>query len=166
MVAGLLNVDRDLASRVAQGLGIDLPEPLPSVLAKPATPEVTSSGALSLFSRPGDGSIRTRKVALIVANGVDAEELQSVYDALTEQGAVAVYVGHRLGTVQSISGEAIEVEITMETAPAVLFDALVLPSGKTAIETLGNSGQAMEFMKLQYRHCKPILALAGRERAA
>ena len=161
MVAGLLNVDRDLASRVAQGLGIDLPEPLPRVLAKPETPEVTSSGALSLFSRPGDGSIRTRKVAFLVADGVDAAELQSIYDVLAEQGAVASYVGHRLGAVQSISGEAIEVEITMETAPAVLFDALVLPSGKTAIETLGNSGQAMEFLKLQYRHCKPILALEG-----
>ncbi len=161
MVAGLLNVDRDLASRVAQGLGIDLPEPLPRVLAKPTQPEVTSSGALSLFSRPGDGSIRTRKVALIVADGVDGSELQSIYDALTDQGALAVYVGHRLGAVQSSSGEPIEVEITLETAPAVLFDALVLPSGKTAIEMLGNSGQAMEFLKLQYRHCKPILALEG-----
>ena len=161
MVAGLLNVDRDLASRVAQGLGIDLPEPLPRVLAKPTKPEVTSSGALSLFSRPGDGSIRTRKVALIVTDGVDGSELQSIYDALTDQGALAVYVGHRLGAVQSSSGEPIEVEITLETAPAVLFDALVLPSGKTAIETLGNSGQAMEFLKLQYRHCKPILALEG-----
>ena len=49
----------------------------------------------------------------------------------------------------------------METAPAVLFDALVLPSGKAAIEVLGRSGQAMEFIKLQYRHCKPILALEG-----
>ena len=161
MVAGLLNVDRDLASRVAQGLGIDLPEPLPRVLAKPTKPEVTSSGALSLFSRPGDGSIRTRKVALIVTDGVDGSELQSIYDALTDQGALAVYVGHRLGAVQSSSGEPIEVEITLETAPAVLFDALVLPSGKTAIEMLGNSGQAMEFLKLQYRHCKPILALEG-----
>ncbi|MGZ9058828.1 MAG: DJ-1/PfpI family protein, partial [Burkholderiaceae bacterium] len=109
----------------------------------------------------GDGSIRTRKVALIVADGVDGSELQPIYDALTEQGAVATYVGHRLGAVQSVSGEAIEVEITMETAPAVLFDALVLPSGKTAIDTLGRSGQAMEFVKLQYRHCKPILALEG-----
>ena len=34
-------------------------------------------------------------------------------------------------------------------------------AGKTAIETLGKSGQAMEFIKLQYRHCKPILALDG-----
>ena len=106
MVAGLLNVDRDLASRVAQGLGIDLPEPLPRVLAEPSTPEVTNSGALSLFSRPGDGSIRTRKVALIVADGVDGDELQSIYDELADQGAVAAYVGHRLGAVQSISGEA------------------------------------------------------------
>ena len=54
-----------------------------------------------------------------------------------------------------------EVEITMETAPAVLFDALVLPSGKAAIDALAKSDQAMEFLKLQYRHCKPILALEG-----
>ena len=161
MVAGLMNVDRDLASRVAQGLGIDLPDPLPRALAKPARAEVTSSGALSLRSRPGDGSIRTRKVALLVADGVDSTELQSIYDALTAQGAVATYVGHRLGALQSASSDAIEVEITMETAPSVVFDALVLPSGKTAIETLSNSGQAMEFLKLQYRHCKPILALEG-----
>jgi len=161
MVAGLMNVDREMASKVAAGLGIDLPEPLPRVLARPAKPEITKSGALSLFSRPGDGSIRTRRVAILVADGTDAAAVQSVYDALMAQGAVANYVGHRLGAVQSESREAIEVEITMETAPAVLFDALVLPSGKNAIDNLSKSGQAMEFLKLQYRHCKPILALAG-----
>ena len=151
-----------LRRRVAQGLGIDLPEAIAASSCEARTPRGDHSGALSLFSRPGDGSIRTTQGRFIVADGVDAAELQSIYDALTEQGAVATYVGHRLGAVQSISGEAIEVEITMETAPAVLFDALVLPSGKAAIEVLGRSGQAMEFIKLQYRHCKPILALAGR----
>ena len=161
MVAGLMNVDRDLASRVADGLGIDLPQPLPRVLAKPPKPEVTTSGALSLFARPGDGSIRTRRVAVLVADGVDAAALQPIYDALISQGAVPAYVAHRLGPVQSESDDPIEAEITMETAPAVLFDALVLPSGKRAIDLLGNSGQASEFIKLQYRHCKPILALKG-----
>ena len=43
MVAGLMNVDRELASKVAAGLGIDLPEPLPRVLARPAKPEITKS---------------------------------------------------------------------------------------------------------------------------
>jgi catalase len=162
MVAGLMNVDRDLAAKVAQGLGIDLPEPLPRVLAKPARPEVTRSPALSLTARPGDGSIRTRRVALLVADGLDAAALQSVYDALGEQGAVPIYVGLRLGAVNAGSkGDAVEVETTFETSPAVLFDAMVLPSGQAAIDALGKSGQAMDFLKNQYRHCKPILALKG-----
>ena len=64
MVAGLMNVDTDFAAKVAQGLGIDLPEPLPRVLQTPPTPpEVTRSEGLSLFARPGDGSIRTRRIA-------------------------------------------------------------------------------------------------------
>ena len=35
------------------------------------TPEVTTSPALSLFARPGDGSIRARRVAILVADGCD-----------------------------------------------------------------------------------------------
>ncbi len=161
MVAGLMNVDRELASKVAQGLGIDLPQPLPRVLAKPAPPEVTSSPALSLTARPGDGSIRTRRVALLVADGADRSALQSIHDALTKEGATADYVGPRLGAVKADGGAAIEVKVTLENAPPVLFDALVLPSGQRAIEALRNSGQAMDFVKEQYRHCKPILALSG-----
>ncbi len=56
---------------MADGLGItEMPEPLPKVLQKKVKPEVTQSKALSLFARPGDGRIRGRKVAIIVANGV------------------------------------------------------------------------------------------------
>ncbi len=161
MVAGLRNVDAGLASKVAQGLGIDLPDPLPRVLAKPARPEVTKSPPLSLFARPGDGSIRTRKVAFLVADGVDAAAMQPIYDAIVAEGAVATYIGARLGAVKSAAKDAIEVEATLEVAPPVLFDAVVLPSGQAAIKTLINSGQAIDFVKNQYRHCKPILALEG-----
>lgn len=161
MVAGLMHVDRELAARVADCLGIDLPEPLPRVLPKPPKPEVEASGALSLFARPGDGSVKTRRVAFLVADGVDGDELQPIYDALAARGATPQFVGHRLGAVRALNGDAIEVEATLETAPAVLFDTMVLPGGKEAVQTLGRSGQAMEFLKLQYRHCKPILALKG-----
>lgn len=34
-----------------------------------------------------------------------------------------------------------------------------MPAGTEAIEQLGNNGQMLEFIKDQYRHCKPILAL-------
>jgi len=49
--------------------------------------------------------------------------------------------------------------VTLETAPSALWDASVLPSGDDA---LGAIGQALEFIKDQYRHCKPILAMGSR----
>jgi hypothetical protein len=52
----------------------------------------------------------------------------------------------------------------LEAVPAVLYDAVVIPSGREAIEALGKLGHAAEFIKDQYRHCKPLLVLgAGRE---
>ncbi len=122
-------------------------------------PEVERSPALSLFARPGDGNIRTRRIAILVADGVDGEAATALHEALTEQGAVPRYVGARLGAVKTAGGETLEVEVTLETMPSVLFDALAVPGGKVAVQTLGNAGMALEFIKDQYRHAKPILAL-------
>jgi catalase len=49
----------------------------------------------------------------------------------------------------------------METMPSVLFDGLIVPGGELAAKTLGNIGHALEFIKDQYRHAKPILALGA-----
>ena len=43
----------------------------------------------------------------------------------------------------------------------MLYDALVLPDGDDAVAALRADGRALEFIKDQYRHCKPILALGG-----
>ena len=43
----------------------------------------------------------------------------------------------------------------------MLYDALVVPGGREAIKTLGKLGHAAEFVKEQYRHCKPILVLGA-----
>ena len=73
MVASLVNASAELAQRVADGLGMALPAALPKALAAPVAPEVRKSPALSLMARPGDGSVRTRKVAILVAYGIDGE---------------------------------------------------------------------------------------------
>ena len=158
VVAMLANVADDLAASVAKGLGMPVPSALPKVIENPA-PEIDASSALSLFARPGDGSIRTRRIAILVADGVVGADLKVLHDGLAAQGAVPRFVSARLGSVVDVDGNRIEVDATMEAVPAVLYDALVAPSGREAIETLGNLGQAAEFVKGQYRHCKPILVL-------
>jgi len=53
---------------------------------------------------------------------------------------------------------------TLETMPSVLFDAVVVPDGPKAATALAALGHAREFLRDQYRHCKPILLVgAGRE---
>ncbi|HUQ51259.1 MAG TPA: catalase, partial [Gammaproteobacteria bacterium] len=161
MVAGLRNVAEELAEGVASGLGLELPEPLPKVLERAPRAEVDSSPALSLFARPGDGEIKARRIAILVADGVDGEPLERLHAELAKRGAVPRFVGALLGSVQPASGEPIEVEISIDAGPAVVYDAVVLPDGKDAVEELAQLGQAMEFVKDMYRHCKPILALGA-----
>ena len=161
VVAMLANVAEELAAGVAHGLGLAMPAALPKALEKTVTPEIKASPALSLFANPGDGSIRTRRIAILVADGVNGADVIALHEGLAKQGAVPRFVGVRLGTVQSAEGDAIEVEVTLEAVPAVLYDALVVPGGREAIKILGNVGQAAEFVQAQYRHCKPILALGA-----
>jgi catalase len=159
MVASLRNVDEGLAAQVAKGLGLELPEPLPRVLEKPRAPEVTRSPALSLTAIPGEVGIRTRRVAILVADGVDGDALTSLHAMLTTAGAVPRFVGPRLGSYTTSSGATIEADASMENSPPVLFDALVLPAGDDALETLAADGHTSEFVINQFRHGKTILAL-------
>ncbi len=162
MVSGLRNVAPELAEAVAAGLGMrKLPAPMPKVLQTEVKPEVAKSPALSLFARPGDGTIRARRVAILVADGVEGGVLKTIADRLTAAGAVPRFVGARLGTTEPASGDPIEVDATMEAVPSVLWDAVVLPDGAEAVHVLAADGRTREFLKDQYRHCKPILALGA-----
>jgi catalase len=158
----LANVDADLADALARDLGMaQKPDPLPNVSAE-VTPEVTKSPALSLFARPGALGIRTRRIAILVADGVDVASARQIHGELAAAGAVPRYVGVRLGQVQGAEGDGtLAIEVSLEAMPCVLFDALAIPDGWAAAETLGNVGQALDFVKDQYRHCKAILALGA-----
>ena len=64
-----------------------------------------------------------------------APSLTAVSDALIAAGAVPRCVGSRLGAVTTSTGE-LEVDVTVEAMPSVLFDAVVVPDGAKAIEQL------------------------------
>ncbi|SFP77634.1 catalase [Variovorax sp. PDC80] len=163
VVASLANASPELAARLAQDLGMALPAPLPRALENPARPEVEVSPPLSLLARPGDGGIRTRKVAILIAHGVEGTSLAKLISALVEAGAVPRLVAARLGTYSGAAGERFEADATMENSPGFLFDALVLPDGAAAVEALDADAHTLEFLRAQYWHCKTILAFGASE---
>jgi catalase len=159
MVASLANVASELAEAVARGLGMaEVPPAMPRVSGRRVRPEVTSSPALSLLSRPGDGSIATRRIAILVADHVAGKPLLEIHKALADAGAIPRLVGVRLGSVRTSDDEVLEVNATLETTPSVLFDAVVVPDGTAGAKGLAEDGHTLEFLRDQYRHCKTILA--------
>ena len=154
-VAMLRNVSDDLAKAVATGLGMALPRAMKRVV-EPVEAEVEESPALSLTARPGDGSIAGRKVAILVGPGADSSSVESVQTTLAARGAVPRLVAERLAAVDT-DGDVLTPDATFETMPSVLFDAAVIPDGENS--ELAALGHAVEFVRDQYRHCKPILYL-------
>jgi catalase len=161
-VSMLRNVSDELAMAVADGLGLPLPKPMPKVVEPPKA-EVAKSPPLSLTFRPGDGRVRGRKIAILIAPGVEEASVLSTEAALTKAGAVVRRVAANLAPVPGASGEQLDPDATFETMPSVLFDAMVVPDGEGSTNELASLGQAVEFIKNQYRHCKPILLLGTGE---
>ena len=158
MVASLRNVSEELAAAIAAGLD-PMPKAIPRVVKSVPAPEVRVSPALSLTALPGTVGIRTRKVAILVADGVEAEPLRSLAAELTRQGAIVRLLGARLGGFTAADGTRVEVDGTFENHPSVLFDGAVLPDGPAASAAL--DGRVAEFIKDQFRHGKTVLAVGA-----
>jgi len=160
VVSMLRNASEDLAAQVAEGLNMaPLPDAMPLALAMDVTPEVSRSPALSLMARPGDGSIKGRKIAILVADGAIGQSAADLHAALFAAGAVPRFVAPRIGDVATEDGVAIEADASLENEPGFLFDALVLPDGAGAVVSLAADGHTFETIRDQYRHCKTMLAL-------
>ncbi len=160
MVASLRNVSEDLAAKVAKKLGMVLPERMPRVLQKAPKPEISTSPALSLTHRKGDGGIKTRKVAILIADGVDGEAVAMISQALIKAGAVVRLVGQHIGPTSSTDGTVFDADASLDNHPSSLFDGAVIPGGEAAMVALTRDGRAVEFVRDLFRHGKTIIGAA------
>jgi len=171
MVGMLAHVDKTLASRVAQGLGISVPGKLDTPLnmsvpadgnvkqfqPKPANTSIGNSPALSMANTVKD-SIKTRKVAVLTADGFDDSALSNMKQALTAAGGQAKVVAPRLGFLTSAKGAEVNIDFSLLTASSVMFDAVYIPGGEKSVEALKSEAAALHFVKEAYKHCKTIAA--------
>jgi catalase len=152
VIRNLVNVDHDLATRVAAGVGVAAPE-------KPATSNGDrSSPALSQDNSAKD-SIATRQIAVLAADGVDAAHINATTDALTEAGAKWEVLAAADGTLQAASGDDVPVTRALTTVASVLYDAVLVPGGEQSVRTLAGDGDAVHFVSEAFKHGKAIGAL-------
>ncbi|MFD5477184.1 catalase [Streptomyces hawaiiensis] len=153
-VEHLAKVDGELAARVARGVGIPEPTGAPA-------PSKQASPALSLESLRGDGSIRTRQIAVLVTDGVDAGQVTSVRERLAAEGAVVEALAATDGTLTGADGETYAVDRALPTVASVLYDAVLLPGGPVGTPATAADPDMMRFVRDAYRHGKPVGALGS-----
>jgi catalase len=173
MVFILSLIDATLASRVAAGLGIDVPsqiegplnrsipadgdpakfQPLP--VGKKGKKNVGTSPALSMANTVK--GVKTRKIAILAADGFGAD-LAAVKTALTGAGAQAKIVAPRLGMLKGAGGDAVKVDFSFLTSASVLFDAVYVAGGEASVAALKQESAAIHFVEEAYKHCKAIAA--------
>ncbi len=161
VVSMLRNASETLAKQVAKGLGMRLPARMPRAFKGKVQAEVVNSPALSLLARPGERGVRTRRIAILVADGSRQGDITALAGALAAQGAMVRLVGPHLGLLDSEEGGVIDADASLENEPGVLFDALVVVSGADAVNALARDVRALEHVRDAYRHGKPLLFVGG-----
>ena len=149
----LANIDLDLAAAVAANLG--LPAPTNGTVQVP-TPTLTQSPALSQMNHPGTIGISGRKIAVLVADGVDGASVDRLVKAMQAERAQPLLLGPTSAPVKTADGQVLKVDASMEGMPSVMFDGVLLPAGDQALEAVGKSGLAVHFLLEAYKHLKPL----------
>src|SRR5688500_9106572 len=132
MLGLLAQVDKNLANQVAQGLGMNVPSKLDKPLnmsipadgnpakfqPKRVTQDIEESPALSMVENPNfpKDTIKTRKIAFLVADGFDDAAVADMKKALMTAGALPVTVAPRLGVLTGAGGEECKADFSFLTA--------------------------------------------------
>ena len=156
----LANIDLELAGRVAANLG--LPAPTAGTVPARAT-ALKESPALSQANLLS-GDIVSRKVGILVANGVDGTAVETMKAALAAKGAHAKVLGPTSAPVTTADGKTLPVDASAEGLPSIAFDAVFVPGGAESVKALSTDGVALHFILEAYKHLKAI-SLSGEARS-
>ncbi len=126
MLGLLSQIDKTLAAKVAEGLGMEVPQkpeqPMNHGVGADADPgrqepkvikkqQITTSDALSMLkNKINTNTIATRQVAFLCQEGVSNASVTEMKRALKKAGATVKIIAPHLGTIKTEEGDALAVD--------------------------------------------------------
>ncbi len=156
-VANLRNVNEELASRVADGLGIDLPAANPA-FREPV--DMKPSDALSIQKSMKE-TLEGRQVGILIADGSDGAEIDAVVKAVEGAGGKAVLVAPKVGGAKLADGSKKKAHGQLAGSPSQIFDAVAVVLSEDGCKTLLKEGAAVQWVMDAFGHLKAVAANAA-----
>ena len=137
---------------MADGLGLDLPEPAQA--AKP-TIELPPSPKLSILGNaPKD--FKGRKMGILLTDGSSAELFAALTKALDAEGSLYEVVAPKIGGVTLDDGTKVAAQQKIDGGPSVLYDAVAVLPSEAGVAMLAKDATAKDFVADAFAHCKFI----------
>lgn len=166
----LAQINNKLASKVAEGLGLQVPQPEKPMnkgigadaddQQEPIKMEqkIKNSDALSMIKNPTvTNTIATRQIAFLCNEGVNADSVSTMKKAIEAAGATIKIIAPHMGKIKTESGTDLLVDQSYLIASSVLFDGVFVPDGKNC-NALATMDEVKEFINDSFKHCKFIAA--------
>jgi catalase len=159
IVAHLLNIDKNLAAKVADGLGLaKLPKPAPAAVA--TRTDLKPSDALSILKNAPD-TFKGRKIGVLVTDGFDAVLLDAIKKAAKAEGAVVEIIAPKISGAVDSNGNLVSVHHKIDGGPSVVFDAVVVLATEKGVAELAKLPPARDFVADAYAHYKFVAFTAS-----
>ncbi len=142
------HVAPELGEQIAAKIGVNPPAQAEASKVTATSPALSQDNTIK--------TARTRKVAILIADGFCEKSVQAMMDALKAAGVTAETVGTCLAPKTGREGTMLEPDKDLATSVSLFYDAVYVPGGAEHINTLKQNADALHFIDEAMHHCKTI----------
>ena len=154
MLSNLVNVDPELAGRVAAGLAMATPDASPA--AAPVQ-DLDPSPALRIVRGARElDTLKGRTVGVLIADGSDGAAIKTLVDAVQAEGGVVKIVAPKVGGAKLKGGKMMKADGQLAGTPSVVLDAVALVLSEDGCAALTKDAAAVQFVMDAFGHLKAI----------
>ena len=108
-------------------------------------------------------SLKSKKIAVLAADGYEQSELESPVEALKKEGAIVEIISLKSGEIKAMNGHewsnSVSVDKTVSDAKVSDYDALLLPGGVLNPDAVRADKDAVAFVKEFFTAHKRVAAI-------
>jgi catalase len=159
MVGNLVNVDPELATRVADGLNIKVPP-----ASKTAAPvlDMEASPALRIIrGARAPETVKGQTIGILIADGSDGDVIDEVVKAVTAAGGRVKIIAPKVGGARLADGKLRAADGQLAGTPSATLDAVALVLSEAGCASLMKDSAAVQFVMDAFGHLKAIGATAA-----
>ncbi|KAK5627799.1 hypothetical protein RRF57_003514 [Xylaria bambusicola] len=152
----LADIDLELAQTVAEMVGGTKP-----TKASRTNHGRTAKNLSQTEIQPEKPTIASRRVAIILADGFDKVAYDAITTTLKASSALPFTIAPRRSEIYPVGadktpGNGVQPDHHLEGMRSTMFDAIFVPGGARAVQTLMKSGRAIHWIREAFGHLKAI----------